>query len=131
MFEITAMKDRLQAARLGWRGCDWPTSFGPRKLDLYRIRSRQATLASKATRGDESASWREAAAWLDKLERDAETAADWGTRALSAAEKQDFTTADQCLAEAERLEEAYGQLTIYRDVRNICREWFPPQAMLS
>lgn len=131
MLNIVAMKELMQNARLQWRGCDWPTSFGPRKLDLYRIRSRQATLASKATRGDESVDWHDAAKWLESVEKDADRAADAAARAMMAAQEGDFANVDQCLAEAERLEEIYGQLTVYRDARITCRQWFPPQATLS
>lgn len=55
-----------------WTGCDWPTEFGPLRLNLCEIRSRQARTAASATRGPESQQWLEAAQWLESVEKDAE-----------------------------------------------------------
>jgi hypothetical protein len=117
MFDIEAIKQLLQAAQHGWRGCDWHTSFGPKKLDLCGIRSRQARLVAKATRGDESQCWCEAVRWLTAVESDASDAAELAAYAIAKAQQNAWPEACELLRKAEGLESKYGQTSGYREVR--------------
>lgn len=100
-----------------WKGCDWVTEFGPRKLNLYGLRSRHALLASKATRGEEAVAWKEAARWLEGVERDAARASDIAHRALCAAKINRFAPAIEWLREAESLEQPHPLPQRYRLLR--------------
>ncbi|HYT93077.1 MAG TPA: hypothetical protein VEL76_30445 [Gemmataceae bacterium] len=82
----------LQAAGK-WIGCDWPTAFGERRLDLNGLKADQAVLLARATSGGERVNWRNAVNWLAQVERDAQ-----------AAEVEARTAVD--LAAAGRLQEA-------------------------
>lgn len=70
-----------------WVGCDWATDFGERHLDLCGVTARQASLLARATSGQESAHWQEAARWLATVEADAQAAAQaaWVARQEAAA----------------------------------------------
>ncbi len=57
-----------------WIGCNWPTCFGPRLLNLNGLFSRQAILLAEATAGNESSDWLDAAQWLETVEKDARSA---------------------------------------------------------
>ena len=129
MFEIEALKLLLQRAQDQWRGCDWPTSFGPKQLNLCGIRSRQASLAAKATRGDEAACWSDAVAWLNTVERDAADAAELASRAFTEAERCSWTSAKDLVEKAEALEAKYGQMHVYREVRESFQRWFASQSL--
>ncbi|WP_146537405.1 hypothetical protein [Rubripirellula reticaptiva] len=124
MFDREAMKQRIQAARDQWRGCEWQTSFGPQKLDLAGIRRRQAILAAKATRGEESVGWFQAVQWLGEVERDAVQAAEFADRAFAEAERNCWTEASDLLSQAEALEAKYSQLDGYQQVREAFQGWF-------
>ncbi len=70
--EIGAEVRELLAATAGsWTGCDWITSYGPMKLNLRGLRSRQAHRISDYTSAEESVCWAEAARYLEQIERDA------------------------------------------------------------
>lgn len=76
--ELFALDDALlslyEELQNRWVGCDWPTEFGAGGLNLCGITARQAALLARATSGQESADWDEAARWLTKVEADAEAA---------------------------------------------------------
>ena len=57
-----------------WKGCNWPTEFGGRKLNLNGLKSSQAALMAGATAGPERADWRRAMDWLMRVEEDAREA---------------------------------------------------------
>lgn len=118
------MQQLIQSAQSRWQGCDWPTSFGPKELDLGGIRSRQAKLAQKATRGEEAACWAAAVVWLSEVETDAAQAADLASQALAEAEKDCWVDASDLLQQAESLEAKYGQLDAYHLVREAFQRWF-------
>ena len=63
--------ERLQGR---WVGCDWPTEFGPGRLNLQSMTADQAALLVRATGGWESSQWREAARFLAQVESDAKAA---------------------------------------------------------
>ena len=119
-----AMLQLLGSAQSHWQGCDWPTHFGPKELDLHSIRSRQAKLAQKATRGEEADCWAEAVVWLNEVERDAAQAAEFASNALTAAENDCWVDASNSLQQAELLEAKYGQLDGYQHVREAFQRWF-------
>lgn len=119
----------IQTARVRWQGCDWPTQFGLRMLDLNGIRSRQAKLAAKATRGEESACWAAATAWLAEVEGDAKKAASLAEKALDEAKRRCWDSANDLMRQAESLESKYGQLTDYRHVREALQRWFESESL--
>ena len=125
-----AMRQLIQAAQTHWQGCDWPTRFGPKNLDLTGIRSRQAKLAAKATRGEEATCWATAVAWLSEVETDAAQAAELADRAFSEAEQYHWVAAHDLLQQAESLEAKYGQLDGYRHVREALQRWFASHSQL-
>lgn len=111
-------------ARSGWLGCDWPTSFGKRNLELSGLRSRHALLAAKATRGDEAACWLEAAKWLETVENDAAEAASLADQALRSNEAAGSLEPIDCLLRAERLEAKYRDPVVYRKLREAWQTFF-------
>ncbi|SMP73856.1 hypothetical protein SAMN06265222_11727 [Neorhodopirellula lusitana] len=125
-----AMRQLIHAAQAHWQGCDWPTRFGPRNLDLAGIRSRQAKLAAKATRGEEATGWAEAVAWLAEVENDAAQAAGLAERAFCEAELAKWVAASDLLQQAESLEAKYGQLDGYQQVREAFQRWFASNSQL-
>jgi len=90
---MTSFSRLYELTKGRWIGCDWPTKFGTAELNLSGVTARQAALLARATSGQESADWQQAAHWLTTVEADAEAA-------LQAAE-----TAEQNVA-AGRLQEA-------------------------
>jgi hypothetical protein len=68
---LTNLYDRLKGR---WVGCDWPTEFGPSRLNLQSMTADQAALLGRATCGSESIQWREAARFLAQIESDAKAA---------------------------------------------------------
>jgi hypothetical protein len=123
------MQQLIQAAQTHWQGCDWPTRFGPKKLDLAGIRSRQAKLAAKATRGEEATCWAAAVAWLTEVEGDAAQAAELAEQAFSAAERNQWVAASDLLLQAESLEAKHGRLDGYRQVRDAFQRWYASQSL--
>lgn len=68
---LTDLYDRLKGQ---WAGCDWPTEFGPARLNLQSMTAEQAALLGRATGGWESIRWREAGRFLAQVEADAKAA---------------------------------------------------------
>ena len=67
MEEVTRAFDQAVGT---WTGCDWPTVFGPARLDLNGITAAEAeTLAVETDGLPEGEHWAAAARWLDELER--------------------------------------------------------------
>jgi hypothetical protein len=92
-----------------WTGCDWPTEFGPMKLDLNGIRSRQALTVASATRGAESEQWRLAAIWLATVESDAARARDIALRLAELGQQGFPVESDRLRLELLELENKYPQ----------------------
>lgn len=90
-----------------WSGCDWPTEFGSKKLNLCGLTSQQALLVANATRGDEAECWREAASWLHQIESDAAEAGRFIERAGNAEVSGDLALAEHYLVRAAGLENRY------------------------
>jgi len=52
-----------------WTGCDWPTAFGPARLDLQGCTAAEATtMAVESLVSDERKAWEQAASWLTEVE---------------------------------------------------------------
>ncbi|OYP31137.1 hypothetical protein [Rhodopirellula sp. MGV] len=90
-----------------WTGCDWETEFGPLKLNLKGIRSRQAMLAASATRGQEAEQWRDAAKWLQALEDDARKASEFWQLACLAESNGEMDQAVRLRSAGDAIEEKY------------------------
>jgi hypothetical protein len=71
---VAAIQRQYEAAIGRWVGCNWQTSFGPRKLNLKDMRPHQTRMLADATAGDESTAWNEATVFLDNVGRDARAA---------------------------------------------------------
>ena len=93
--------------RIKWKGCDWPTKFGSRKLNLCGLSSRQARIAANATRCEEAECWRAATEWLAAVESDAATARRQVMRAAVAERRGDLTAAERWLVAAAEIESRY------------------------
>lgn len=66
--------EAFRDAKGRWKGCDWSTEFGPRRINLQGLTPLQARTAANATFGEEARLWRDAAGWLARVERSAEQA---------------------------------------------------------
>ncbi|WP_146530257.1 hypothetical protein [Novipirellula artificiosorum] len=119
MNDWNALRDAIRVAKSLWTGCHWTTQFGSLGIDLSGLRSRQAMLAAKATRGAESHCWSEAAKWLASVEQDASLAAGLADLALRAARGDDLLAANRYLGEAIALEEKYRSSIAYASVRKV------------
>ena len=92
-----------------WCGCDWDTAFGSQGLNLNKLRAQQAEIIANATAGQEAACWREAVAWLKKVERDAMTAEREAALAVKAAFENRLVDARQHMALACAIEARYPE----------------------
>ena len=122
MTDLDRLRNEIESARSSWQGCVRPTEFGPRSINLCGLRSRQAILAFKATRGEESKCWEDAARWLIEVERAAETAAELACLAMNAANLGDFETAARLLDEAVVLETIYDAGVGYQNASHLCQQ---------
>lgn len=69
-----------------WRGCDWPTVFGQARLDLQGFTAAEARArAGKTVCPEERKAWKDAAFWLEEIERRAEQAEVQASLAMAAA----------------------------------------------
>ncbi|TWU62768.1 hypothetical protein [Crateriforma conspicua] len=100
----TASKAVLFRHGTPWTGCDWATEFGPLKLNLQCIRSRQARTVASATRGLEAEQWLAAAKWLEKVESDAIRATELRRQADHADGKGDAGEAFRLRRAADEIE---------------------------
>ncbi len=105
-----------------WTGCDWPTQFGSAKLNLAGIAARQAVLLARATSGQESADWQEAAHWLTTVEADAESARQAAQNALQAASAGRLPEALAFAEQAVQLEELYHHDGCWQELRDTIRQ---------
>ncbi|MCC9602174.1 hypothetical protein LOC67_16575 [Stieleria sp. JC731] len=99
-----------------WTGCDWETEFGPLKLNLQGVRSRQAMLAASATRGQEAEQWKNAAIWLKDLEEDARRATELWHQATQAELDGRLDQALKLRCAAEAIERKYPRNEVPRGV---------------
>jgi hypothetical protein len=101
-----------------WTGCDWPTRFGSAALNLSGITARQAALLARATAGQESADWQDAARWLTSIEAAAAAARQAAEKAHVAASAGDLQEALALAEQAVQFETPYHQDACWRELRN-------------
>lgn len=100
--------ERLYAAATGqWTGCDWPTSMGPKKVNLCGVSAAEAR--ERARTGKEPA-WDEAATWLTRVEGFAREAERNAAGALTMARDGNWPAAAQYAEKAWALEFFTGRL---------------------
>jgi hypothetical protein len=108
-----------------WTGCTWSTEFGAARLNLNGVTCRQAALLARATSGEESALWREAAEYLATIEADAAAAR---VEAGIAAQKAEAGSLPEALAHAERacdLERPYHSAPVWEALLNALHHLVP------
>lgn len=97
-----------------WKGCDWPTRFGPQSLDLKGMTSTQARTIANATSSTESRSWHEAATWLRGVEQAAAKAEGLAKSAVSLAVSGQLLQAFSFARQACELEREYRSEPIWQ-----------------
>jgi hypothetical protein len=107
------ISDVYLAAVDRWRGCDWATNFGPQRLNLQGMNSKQTRLLAEATSGEESNAWGEATRWLEQVERDANAAQSAANTAIELLETDDLPVALSKVKEACQLESKYRQPVVW------------------
>ncbi|PAY16245.1 hypothetical protein CKO51_27710 [Rhodopirellula sp. SM50] len=110
----------VRLAQESWVGCCWDTEFGSYRLNLRGLLSRQAWVAARATRGEESQCWRQAAEWLAVVESDARTAAEYARSALQSVESGELAVAIQLFDQASALAAKYPVSVGYVACRSLC-----------
>jgi prophage DNA circulation protein len=105
-----------------WVGCDWPTDFGTRHLDLRGVTARQAALLARATSGQESDQWQDAARWLTKVEADAEAARQAARAASQEALAGQYGRALEHAQRACELEQAYHRRVVWQPLVDAIRD---------
>jgi hypothetical protein len=121
MESVELMKEALHNAQAAWEGCDWDTDFGRRRANLRGLRSRQARIAARATRGTESAYWREVDRFLDMVEKDAQQAGEIAAEAVTQWCQGDLSAALSRLDDAIALEALYREPLAYSRLRSLMR----------
>lgn len=116
----TNLEETVRLAQASWTGCSWGTEFGPRGLNLDGLQARQAMVAAKATRGEESQCWLQAAEWLAQVEKDAKAAAEHASLAIAPFNSGDIATALRLLDEAISIAAKYPIDNGYIACRAIC-----------
>lgn len=101
-----------------WWGCNWRTQYGPRKLNLIDVRSRQARLIADATSGGESSAWDAASTYLRNVEMDAAAAEVAAAEAVSLVRRGLWESALAFSDSAVALETKYRQSVTWRPLRD-------------
>jgi hypothetical protein len=122
MTSLDVLKEALEAAQAAWAGCDWDTEFGPGRTNLRGLCSRQARLAAQATRGDESAHWRDVCHFLDAVEQDARRAAELAQGAVDVWSLGNVVEGLRRLEDAIALEARYREPVAYPGLRNLMQQ---------
>jgi hypothetical protein len=119
MTSLDLLDEALQSAATAWTGCDWDTEFGPHKANLRGLCSRQARLAAQATRGEESARWREVCQFLEAVEQDARRATELVCGAIGVWRLGNELEALRRLDDAIALEARYREPVAYTRIRDL------------
>ncbi len=101
-----------------WWGCNWQTQYGPRKLNLLDMRSRQARLIAEATSGEEAKAWDAATTYLHEVESDAAAAEMAATDAISLVNREQWPAALAAIEKAVALETKYRQSVVWHPLRD-------------
>ena len=116
---FSAIYDELEGR---WTGCDWTTDFGPNHLDLRDVTARQASLLARATSGQESDQWQEAARWLTEVEADAQSARQAAQTAVQEAAAGHLPSALTHAQRACDLEQAHHPRPVWQPLVDAIRE---------
>jgi len=93
-----------------WTGCDWPTAFGPARLDLQGCTAAEATtMAVESLVSDERKAWEQAASWLTEVEHRAEQAEAQAGLAVAAANAGEWREAAEHAHRAWLIEFSTGR----------------------
>jgi len=101
-----------------WRGCDWKTSFGPRKLNLQNLTARQTRFLAEATSGEEAICWEHASHWLEDIEKDAKAARKFAAAAIELLSSNP-TVALEHIENACRIEAKYREYIVWKPLRDL------------
>ena len=115
------IQQALLTAHQSWSRCEWDTKFGPLSLNLRGLRSHQARLAAQATRGNEAKRWTEAGRFLESIEKDAATAFQLASRAVSAWTTGDNASALELIDRAIAIEAGYRSPVVYPQLRQLMK----------
>ncbi len=120
--KIEADLREMLAATVGrWTGCDWITSYGPKKLNLQGLQSRQAYRISDYTSAEESVCWAEAAGYLEQIEQDAAKAEMLAKRAVRLLFDGRDAEALEAIDLAVAIEAKYREPVVWRQLQNAVR----------
>lgn len=108
-----------------WWGCNWHTQYGPRKLNLFEVRSRQARLIADATSGDESRAWDVASEYLRNVEADAAAAEVAAAEAIAMIGQEQWNAALSAIESAVALETKYRDSLTWSPLRNVIAAGIP------
>lgn len=100
-----------------WKGCDWPTRFGPLSLNLMGLTSSQARTIANATSSAESRNWHDAASWLARVEQAAAKAEGLAKSAVALVISGQLLQAFSFARQACEIEREYRSEPIWR---NLC-----------
>jgi hypothetical protein len=92
-----------------WTGCDWPTVFGPSRLNLEGWTAAQAEAHAVEANREERVDWEAAALWLAEVERRARDADLEAEKAIEAASAGDWRQAADHARRAWSMEFATGR----------------------
>jgi len=114
---LDEIRDRFAHAVGQWIGCDWPTEFGRRRLDLRDLRADHAVLMARATAGTEAEAWWEASRWLARVETEALEAEAEARQAIAKAEAGSWLEALSHARAACDMEARYHSQLIWQPLR--------------
>jgi hypothetical protein len=80
--DMEELRRVYQEATGTWKGCDWPTAYGPRRLNLQGWTASDAKATAQALQVED---WFRASDWLAGVERNAQLAEKKAAEALKAA----------------------------------------------
>lgn len=120
--EVDSELIELLVATCGrWAGCEWVTSYGPKKLNLHGLRSRQAWRLSDYTSDEESICWARAAEYLEQVERDAAEAEKAAKLAVSLLIHGCESQALEAIDSAVTIEAGYREPVVWRPLHDAVR----------
>ena len=113
---VERLQRAFHAGQSQWVGCDWDTDFGPRRLNLRGLTSRQARLLANAMAGEESQTWHDASRWLTQVEADARIAETAARSAIAHALNNDWCDAERDAMKAIKIESSYPRPSVWQEL---------------
>lgn len=110
-----------ETAKDQWQTCDWPTEFGPLKLNLNGLRSVHLERLGHATSGQESRAWRMAATWVREIEATAARAQQLSMQARDAFLEQNPSEAIRLIEQACELERRWHPEPVWQSLERAIR----------